>query len=72
MKRDRLTYEEYMNGINPMIVDNGFLMLIKDEQDLELPPNIRVYARISPENKAFIVRSLKNTISNNTKKMTKL
>jgi magnesium-transporting ATPase (P-type) len=41
------------------IVDNDFLILTKEHPGFELAPKIKVYARISPENKALIVRTLK-------------
>jgi magnesium-transporting ATPase (P-type) len=55
-----------------MIVDNNFLMLAKTHPGLELAPTIRVYSRISPENKAYIVKMLKKTINNQERRMRKI
>lgn len=54
--RQRISYEDYINSPRPIVIDNDFL---KIREDLDISPKIRVYARISPENKAKIVRSIK-------------
>lgn len=51
-----LSYEEYLSSPRPIVVDNDFLRL---REDLRLSPRIRVYSRISPENKALVVRKLR-------------
>ena len=45
-----------------MVIDNDFLKIEETYPDFELTSNIKVYSRISPENKALIVRTLKRTI----------
>jgi len=53
----------------PIIIDNDFL---KTREDLKISPKIRVYARISPENKALIVRKIKSEIAKNRHSLTRL
>lgn len=55
-----LSYEEYLSSARPIVVDNDFLGL---REELRLSPMIRVYSRISPENKARIVRKLREEIA---------
>lgn len=55
-----LSYEEYLSSARPIVVDNDFLQL---REELRLSPMIRVYSRISPENKARIVRKLREEIA---------
>jgi magnesium-transporting ATPase (P-type) len=51
-----LTLEEYRNQTLPMGIDNDFLHL---DPPPSLPLTIKLFARISPESKAEIVRKLK-------------
>lgn len=62
VKNAVLSYEEYHTSTRPIIVDNDFLKL---REDIKLSPSIRVYSRISPENKALIVRKLREEIASN-------
>ena len=41
----------------PIAIDNDFLKL---EPSPKLPDTIKIYARITPENKALIVKKLKS------------
>ena len=52
-----------MNIESSVVIDNDFLKLKLDFPDLEMNPCIKVYSRISPENKAMIVRTLKQEIA---------
>ena len=61
-----------MNLTRSVVIDNDFLMLQKNTQGFQLTPNIKVYTRISPQNKAFIVKALKQVIAKKRRKMTKL
>ncbi len=45
-----------MQGHYPIVIDNDFLKLTNH---LRLNPKIKVYSRISPENKALIVRRIR-------------
>ncbi len=47
-------------------------MFQKEIPQFELSQKIRVYARISPENKAFIIKTLKAAISVQRKRISKL
>ena len=48
-----LTFEQYVSQPLPMAIDNDFL---KMDPEPELPQTIKLFARISPESKALIVR----------------
>lgn len=67
MRQQKVSYHEYLTVYRSVVVDNSFLKLRKD---LNLSPFIRVYARISPENKAMIVRRLKAEIAKERKRLT--
>jgi magnesium-transporting ATPase (P-type) len=50
-----ISHDEYANQTLPMGIDNDFLHL---HPPPELPSTIKLFARISPESKAAIVRRL--------------
>lgn len=51
-----ITHEQYLSQKLPIGIDNDFLHL---HPAPELPPTVKLFARISPESKAAIVRRLK-------------
>ena len=58
--KELIQYEDYLNLNTSVVIDNDFLKLESKFTDFELTPRIKVYSRISPENKALVVRTLKN------------
>lgn len=61
-----LSYEEYLSSARPIVVDNDFLSL---REELRLSPMIRVYSRISPENKARVVRKLREEVASSRQQL---
>ena len=61
--KEKISYEEYISIQSSVVIDNDFLKLKNKFSDLDMPPYIKVYSRISPENKALIVRTLKEEIT---------
>lgn len=66
LKKETITFDQYMQMERSIIIDNDFL---KFSENLRMNNNIKVFARISPENKALIVKRIKGEIEKARKKI---
>lgn len=66
IKEETLSYEKYLQSPYAIVIDNDFLKLMCHYQ---LSPKIKVFSRISPENKALIVRNIRKSIHQKRKQM---
>ena len=57
IKEDVITFADYLSLEQSLVIDNDFL---KFSENLKMNSRIKVFARISPENKALVIKRLKS------------
>lgn len=57
IKEEVISFADYLALEQSMVIDNDFL---KFSENLKMNSRIKVFARISPENKALVIKRLKS------------